>query len=306
IDEAHCISEWGHDFRPSYLLLQNAIKALGDPQVLALTATATAEVTADTSQQLGLPDITVVNSGILRPNLYFEVVRTVNEQEKLGEIVRRLEQVKGSAIVYCSTVRNVEIAFTYLKHMGESSERYHGKLKTVERNRVQDDFMAGRRRVIVATNAFGMGIDKPDIRSVIHFNVPASLEEYYQEAGRAGRDRQEAHCVLLYQLSDRRVHSFLMLGRYPSIEEISSVYQGLQRLQRRESLPKLEQIEHLSQVGRRKTQVILSMLKRAGKLRQTRDKRFSLIDNDLTMIICCRWLQPTRNAVIVTTPKSNK
>ncbi|MBV8771127.1 MAG: ATP-dependent DNA helicase RecQ [Deltaproteobacteria bacterium] len=282
IDEAHCISEWGHDFRPSYLLLQNAIKTLGDPQVLALTATATEEVIADIRLQLGLPDLVVVNTGILRPNLYFEVIRTVNEQEKLSHVARLLQHVNGSSIVYCSTVRNVETVFAYLKQRGESSERYHGKLKTAERNRVQDDFMAGRVRVIVATNAFGMGIDKPDIRLVIHFNVPASLEEYYQESGRAGRDRGAAQCVLLYQLADRRVHSFLMLGRYPSIEEVHAVYQELKRVQRRESSTALDAIEHGAQLGRRKTRVILSMFKRAGKLRQTRDNRFRLIGDDLT------------------------
>ena len=282
IDEAHCISEWGHDFRPSYLLLQNAIRALGDPQVLALTATATEEVIEDIGRQLGLPGMTVINTGILRPNLCLEVIRTVNEEEKLSQLGSLLQDIRGSGIVYCSTVRNVEQVSTYLNGRGANSRRYHGKVKTAERNEVQDQFMTGRCRMIVATNAFGMGIDKPNIRFVIHFNVPASLEEYYQEAGRAGRDGEAARCILLYQLSDRRLHSFLMLGRYPSAEEITAVYQELQRLQRRELAPQLAAIEEGAHVGRRKTRVTLSMLKQAGKLRQNRGTRFRLIGDNLT------------------------
>jgi ATP-dependent DNA helicase RecQ len=277
IDEAHCISEWGHDFRPSYLLLQDTIKALGDPQVLALTATATEEVISDIGQQLGMPDMTVVNTGILRPNLYYQVVSVVNEEEKLKELTKRLQESQGPGIVYCSTVRNVEKVFAHLKQIGENGERYHGKLRTSERNRIQDVFMAGGYRVIAATNAFGMGIDKHDIRFVIHFNVPASLEEYYQESGRAGRDGKPARCTLLYQLADRRVHSFLMLGRYPSADDIRMVYQKIRRLQRHEMSPARKAIEEGARMARRKTQVILSMLKREGKLRQTRGNRFRLV-----------------------------
>lgn len=280
IDEAHCISEWGHDFRPSYLMLDSAIKSLGNPQTLALTATATGEVIDDIKKQLGLPDMRVVNAGIYRPNLRYEVIPTTSEDEKVRELARLLNEIEGAGIVYCATVRNVETVARRLRELGVEAEKYHGRMKAAERGEIQDRLMGGETRAIVATNAFGMGIDKHDIRFVIHFNVPGTLEAYYQESGRAGRDGELARCALLYQLEDRRVQSFFMIGRYPDLEEVVAVYGELRRLRDSGAALALGEIEKGSGIARRKTRVILSMLKRAGKIGETRGSRFKLLGAD--------------------------
>jgi ATP-dependent DNA helicase RecQ len=178
IDEAHCISHWGHDFRPSYLHLRSAIEALGNPRILALTATATPNVVDDIRRQLGREEMEVIDIGVFRENLRFEVIPTPREEMKQEALARLLGEMEGTGIVYVSTIKDCEEVTERLESLGFSAARYHGRLGARERKRTQDRFMAGDLRVIVATNAFGMGIDKPDIRFVVHYNLPGSLESY--------------------------------------------------------------------------------------------------------------------------------
>ena len=221
VDEAHCITQWGNDFRPAYLELGAALRALGNPTLLALTATATPDVIEDIARQLGRPRMRVLNAGVYRPNLYFEVLQTTNEAEKkqaLLEVVRS----GGAGIVYCATVKTAKAMHGWLAEQGEEAQLYHGRLGGRERAERQDAFMSGAARTMVATNAFGMGIDRPDIRYVVHYQLPGSLEAYYQEAGRAGRDGEDARCTLLYDHADRRVQ--LYFARKRSKVELLTAY----------------------------------------------------------------------------------
>jgi ATP-dependent DNA helicase RecQ len=229
VDEAHCVSQWGHDFRPAYLALPDAIRALGRPPVLALTATATPEVVQDILRQLGIPDARVVSTGIERPNLRFEVRRTVNGEAKRQALLGILREERGSGIVYAATVRKVEELWRWLHAEGIEADRYHGKLRGAEREESQRRFMSGETRLMVATSAFGLGIDKPDIRFVVHWNFPDSLETAYQEAGRAGRDGLPARAVLLYRLEDKRVQSFFLGGKYPRRADTLAVWGAVVR-----------------------------------------------------------------------------
>lgn len=267
IDEAHCISQWGHDFRPAYLYLRDAIQKLGRPPVLALTATATTQVIEDIIQQLAIHNAEIIKTAIRRDNLRFEVVRTVNSEAKLDGLRRVLSEERGTGIIYCATVKHCNQVYEWLRDSGESVTQYHGKMRIKERNQNQALFMNGKVHAVVATKAFGLGINKPDVRFVLHFDLPDSVESYYQEAGRAGRDGAPARCILFFQLEDKRVQSYFLGGKYSSSEDSLRIYSALSNTE--SSIPAKVLAQTLS-LQERKTKVILAYLQGAGIVTRTR------------------------------------
>lgn len=230
VDEAHCVSQWGHDFRPAYRDIAAARVAMGTPPLVALTATADARVREDIVRGLGLRDPVVCVAGFDRPNLRLGVLRFENGRARLAALARRLkEHGEGSAIVYCATRRQVETVVEYLARWRIEAVGYHAGLPAEERQRVQEAFVADAVRVIVATSAFGMGIDKPDVRLVVHVALPTSLEAYYQEAGRAGRDGEPAECLLLWTPHDRRVPLFFIEREHPPLERVEELFRAIER-----------------------------------------------------------------------------
>jgi ATP-dependent DNA helicase RecQ len=224
VDEAHCISEWGHDFRPSYLRIANVRERLGWPPVVALTATATPHVRTDIARQLRLENQRTVITGFDRRNLRYHVVPTRTDSDKDEALLEILRSREGVAVVYASTRRAVERIADTLNRGGVAAVGYHAGLDDTHRREVQDRFMTEDVRVIVATSAFGMGIDKPNVRLVVHHTMPGTLEAYYQEAGRAGRDGLEGDCFLLHAFQDRFTHEFFVKGANPERVLIEQVY----------------------------------------------------------------------------------
>ena len=271
IDEAHCISHWGHDFRPDYLKLKTAIERFGHPQIIALTATATQKVRADISEQLGLIEPKYLVAGFDRPNLGLRVVHVSTEKEKFVALKSLVKNSGGSGIIYAATRKSVEQIAAKLKMAGLSVEPYHGGMGDFERTRAQDSFMNGHVQGIIATNAFGMGIDKRDIRFVAHYHLPGSIEAYYQEVGRAGRDGLPADCVLLFNYADTRTQQFFIEGNHPPPELIRRVYHeiasfGLEKIEisARELAQRLEEKNDMSIYS------ALAVLEKAGHIERGR------------------------------------
>jgi ATP-dependent DNA helicase RecQ len=224
VDEAHCISEWGHNFRPSYMKIKDFINHTGIKKVSAFTATATPEVREDIILQLGFKDAKIFVRGFERENLNLRILHTKKKNAKCYEL---LKEINGPAIIYTASRKKAEEAAEFLNLKGILCNYYHAGLSAPERRRVQEEFIQGRINVIAATNAFGMGIDKPDIRLIIHYNTPGSVESYYQEIGRAGRDGKESFCYLLYHESDLAIQNFFISNSHPNKEMIQKIYKAI-------------------------------------------------------------------------------
>ncbi len=293
VDEAHCISHWGHDFRPEYLNLGVALNDLGRPPVLALTATATDDVVADIRRLLTVPDAELVHTGYDRPNIFLEAIRVEDEVDRHATLLRLLREDLGCGIVYAATVKAVEELTASLNSQGIQVGAYHGRLGAKKRSLAQDRFMAGAVPIMVATNAFGLGIDKPDIRFILHAQIPGSLESYYQEFGRAGRDGLPARASLLYHPDDSKLQRFFQSGGFPDTGDLVNVHHALKRLVA--TPPTRAELNAICPVPRSRTQVVLSLFRSRGIITDTTDRRIELREPDLELDDCERIARYYRN-----------
>jgi ATP-dependent DNA helicase RecQ len=264
VDEAHCVSEWGHDFRPAYLRLGKSVRALGAPPILALTATATPKVRESIVGSLCMRDPNVVASSPHRSNLAFEVLRCDGDLRPRA-LVRLAKRLRRPGIVYCATTREVEAVYGLLRRFGIPVDRYHGRMTAKDRNAAQERFMrSGRKAVMIATSAFGLGIDKPDVRFVLHYQSPASLEQYVQEAGRSGRDGRKANCILLHDPDDRSIHEALLLRSRVRPDQLYRLGKALAHWAEEKRQPSVEALALSAEQSPRVASALLAKLEAAG------------------------------------------
>ena len=277
IDEAHCISQWGHDFRPAYLEAVAALRAHAGHTILALTATATPDVVDDITRQLGVGPLRIINTGVHRPNLSYRVHPVTSDVDKQRQLLEIVPGLQGAAIVYAATVRHVDTLAQLCRQEGIQAVSYHGRMRARDRADAQARFMSGETPLIIATNAFGMGIDKPDIRAVVHYDLPGSLDVYYQESGRAGRDGGPADCTLLFQRSDRSLQAFFMAGRYPTLGDFTTLIDNLRSADASRTLAAADVRAAAPALSAAKLRVILTVLKQEGLIREHRGSRYEVL-----------------------------
>jgi ATP-dependent DNA helicase RecQ len=278
IDEAHCVSQWGHDFRPDYLHIGEMAKRIGRPTLVALTATATPEVQKDIIQQLELRVPQKIITGFQRKNLVFHVKYAPDLRAKQQAIRKVLGTIRGAGIIYVGTRREAEdLAVALESEYKVPTMVYHGGMDRHQRSLIQDAFLSDPKAVLIATNAFGMGVDRPDVRFVIHFNIPGTLEAYYQEAGRAGRDGRSAQCMLLYAPQDRNLQEWFIDNDAPSRAELQAMHQFIAS-RVREGVSKVsgEDIYRATKVHDVKMRVGLSQLEKNGALVRLRDDTYGM------------------------------
>lgn len=282
VDEAHCISQWGHDFRPDYLALSEAIDDIGRPPIMALTATATPDVIEDILAQLRMTDAEVVHTGFYRSNLELNVIQTRGEAQKRAMLLQQLEKTDGTGIIYAATIKAVEELTAFLKSVGLEVDGYHGRLAARRRSEAQDRFMADKYKALVATNAFGLGIDKPDIRFVFHYHIPGTTEAFYQEFGRAGRDGEMARSALLYDPEDRKLLRFFQAKSYPDSDDLINAHHTLKLLHDRSEPPTTKEILASSPLSDGRMKVCLSLFAARDIVRYETGGRYRLLRPDMT------------------------
>jgi ATP-dependent DNA helicase RecQ len=279
VDEAHCVSQWGHDFRPSYLGLRRAAQVLGRPPILGLTATATPAIADDVLVQMGMKDAKVCRVSFHRPNLAFDVRKVAGEADKLRQLGKLIQRLRRPGIVYCATVRAVDELYVALRHGKIPVERYNGKMTGDEREKSQASFMQpGRKVVMLATNAFGLGIDKPDIRYIIHYQMPGSPEAYVQEAGRAGRDGKPARCVLLFQPDDIAIQEHFLKEAHPTKSQARMVAEGLYAWSDEGKEVSVRDLALSMALPERRVRVILSVLEAMGVAEEVKAARWKGVE----------------------------
>ncbi|MEV7344052.1 RecQ family ATP-dependent DNA helicase [Streptomyces sp. NPDC093544] len=268
VDEAQCVSSWGHDFRPDYLRLRQAAESIGRPPILALTASAAAPVRADIVEQLGMCKVREVVAGFDRPNIRLEVTRFQDDSAKRRAVVERAAAEPKPGIVYVATRKDAEAYATELGELGLSAAAYHAGSRSADRSAVHDRFLGGELDVVVATSAFGMGIDKADVRFVLHASVPGSLDAYYQEIGRAGRDGAASRAILLYRTEDLGLQRFFSTGR-PDADTIADV---ARRVRDRATAVTPTELQQETGLSATRLTAVLNLLENAGGVTTERGK----------------------------------